>query len=59
MGVHGEPGCAAAAIESWQVDRARYVATPILADGREGPALELRPLFEQFLQERTEAGDVA
>jgi hypothetical protein len=37
----------------WKIDRARYVATPVMSDGREGPPLELRGLFEQFL---TEAG---
>jgi len=35
----------------WKIDRARYVATPIMSDGSEGPPLELRGLFEQFFSE--------
>ena len=38
-------------IRDWKIDRARYVATPIMSDGSEGPPLELRGLFEQFLHE--------
>jgi hypothetical protein len=38
-------------IRDWKIDRARYVATPVMSDGREGPPLELRGLFEQFLHE--------
>ena len=33
------------------IEAARYVATPIMSDGGEGPPLELRGLFEQFLLE--------
>jgi hypothetical protein len=32
-----------------RVDRARYLATPLISDGNEGPPLELRALFEQFV----------
>jgi hypothetical protein len=35
-------------IASWQIDRANYIAVPVMSDGREGPPLELRSLFEQF-----------
>jgi hypothetical protein len=42
-----------ATIRDWKIDRARYVATPVMSDGSEGPPLELRELFQQFL---TEAG---
>ena len=38
-------------VRDWKIDRARYLATPIMSDGREGPPLELRGLFEQFLLE--------
>jgi len=38
-------------ISEWKIDRARYVATPVMSDGSEGPRLELRGLFEQFLLE--------
>ena len=41
----------AATICDWKIDRARYVATPIMSDGSEGPPLELRGLFEQFVLE--------
>src|SRR5215471_2582528 len=51
-GPKGERGQAAATIQSWQIDRACYAATPIMSDGSEGPALELRGLFEQFVSEQ-------
>jgi hypothetical protein len=50
-GPKGDPGSSGATIRDWKIDRARYVATPVMSDGREGPALELRGLFEQFLLE--------
>ena len=52
-GQQGNPGASGATIRDWKIDRARYVATPLMSDGREGPPLELRELFQQFL---TEAG---
>ena len=48
-GPPGEPGLSGATIIGWKVDRARYLATPLTSDGGEGPPLELRGLFEQFL----------
>jgi len=53
-GPKGERGQAAATIQSWQIDRALYVATPVMSDGTTGPPLELRTLFEQFIVERGE-----
>jgi hypothetical protein len=50
-GPQGAPGSSGATIRDWKIDRARYVATPVMSDGREGPPLELRGLFEQFLHE--------
>ena len=50
-GLRGDRGEAAPAIRSWEVDRARYVATPVMSDGSRGPPLELHGLFEQFLLE--------
>jgi hypothetical protein len=44
-GEKGEPG---PSIVSWQIDRERYRASPLMSDGTVGPMLELRPLFEQF-----------
>jgi hypothetical protein len=46
IGPTGEP---AATITGWRVDRASYTATPLLSNGQEGAALELRGLFEQFV----------
>ena len=54
-GFIGPRGECAPIIKSWQIDRATYSAIPILADGSAGPVLELRPLFEQFVNE-CEAG---
>jgi hypothetical protein len=48
IGPRGEP---APTITGWRVDRAAYAAVPLLSDGRDGPPLELRGLFEQFLHE--------
>ena len=50
-GPRGDAGLSGATISGWKIDRARYVATPIMSDGSEGPPLELRELFEQFLLE--------
>ena len=50
-GPKGDPGLSGVTIREWKVDRVRYVATPVMSDGREGPPLELRGLFEQFLHE--------
>jgi hypothetical protein len=38
-------------IQAWQIDRANYVAIPLMSDGSQGPPLELRTLFEQFYSE--------
>jgi hypothetical protein len=50
-GPRGDAGATGATICDWKIDPARYVATPLMSDGREGPPLELRALFEQFLFE--------
>jgi hypothetical protein len=52
-GAKGDPGLSGTTICGWKIDRARYLATPLMSDGCEGPPLELRELFQQFL---TEAG---
>ena len=57
QGLRGErapPGVAAPIINSWRIDPERYRATPLMSDGSEGPALELRPLFEQYHMESSE-----
>jgi hypothetical protein len=38
-------------IHGFEIDRKRYVLTPIMRDGSRGPPVELRELFEQFLME--------
>jgi hypothetical protein len=48
----GQRGQAAASIQYWQVDRAHYAAIPMMSDGSVGPTLELRALFEQFVNDR-------
>ena len=50
-GERGERGEGAPSITGWKLDRETYRATPILSDGKRGPALELRGLFEQFQSE--------
>jgi hypothetical protein len=50
-GERGPAGAVGPTIESWRIDRERYQATPLMSDGSEGPALELRLLFEQFYTE--------
>ena len=47
-GERGLPGTPAATIIDWAIDRENFAAVPIMSDGREGKALPLRPLFEQF-----------
>jgi hypothetical protein len=47
-GPRGDAGASGATICDWKIDRARYVATPVMSDGSDGPPLELRGLFEQF-----------
>jgi hypothetical protein len=50
-GERGPTGLSGATIRDWKIDRARYVATPVMSDGSEGPPFELRGLFEQFFSE--------
>ena len=50
-GPKGDAGASGATIRDWKIERERYVATPVMSDGSDGPSLELRGLFEQFLAE--------
>jgi hypothetical protein len=50
-GERGPPGQAAPVILAWKIDRENFRAMPVLSDGSEAPALELRGLFEQFHSE--------
>jgi hypothetical protein len=38
-------------LTAWKIDRERYRAVPLYSDGKFGPAIELRDLFQQFLNE--------
>jgi hypothetical protein len=55
-GEKGEKGDAPE-IVSWHLERKTYRAFPVLADGRMGPELNLRPLFEQFVEETGRAAE--
>jgi hypothetical protein len=48
QGPQGNPGLSGATIRDWKIDREKYVATPLMSDGRDGPPLELLGLFQQF-----------
>jgi hypothetical protein len=50
-GLHGERGPPGLNIESWKLEPDRYLLTPILQGGREGPTVNLRALFEQYHEE--------
>jgi hypothetical protein len=55
-GLPGEPGARgergpAVLIQKWEIDREHYIAVPIMSDGKEGPPLRMRDLFEQFQTE--------
>ena len=41
-----------AGIKGWKFDHATFRLTPVLLDGREGPIMELRDMYEQFKNER-------
>ena len=45
-GIAGERGPPGREIKSWKVDRQHFLVIPVMSDGREGPVLELRALFE-------------
>ena len=47
-GGRGEP---APAIKAWLVNKAKFTASPILTDGSVGAALELKGLFQEFLDQ--------
>jgi len=50
-GPRGDAGASGATIREGTIDRAHYLATPVMSDGTEGPPLELRGLFDQFWHE--------
>jgi hypothetical protein len=50
-GEKGDPGAAAPTILAWKIDRVNYLVTPLMSDGSEVPPIEMRALFEQFVNE--------
>jgi hypothetical protein len=52
-GARGDRGADGRNLEltSWHIDHKSYVITPLLSDGKRGPSLNLRALFQQFLDE--------
>jgi hypothetical protein len=50
-GIAGPPGKDATRIVGWAMDRIAYTVTPVMSDGSSGPPLNLRGLFEQFVDE--------
>ena len=55
-GEKGEKGDAPE-IVGWHLERETYRAFPVFADGKMGPELNLRPLFEQFVAETSYAAE--
>jgi Collagen triple helix repeat (20 copies) len=47
-GPRGDKGDNGDIIIDWHIDASKYLAIPILSNGKEGPVLHLRALFEQF-----------
>ena len=47
-GLRGERGPPGLNIESWKLEPERYLLTPILQGGHEGPPVNLRPFFAQY-----------
>ena len=47
-GPRGDAGASGVTIRNWKIDREKYVATPLMSDGQDGPPLELLGLFQQF-----------
>jgi hypothetical protein len=50
-GPKGERGPPGFSIEGWRLEPERYLLTPILNGGHEGPPVNLRPFFEQYNEE--------
>jgi hypothetical protein len=55
-GIPGKLGEAGPTIVAWKVERAAYLAIPVLSNGQMGPTLDLRELFAQYLSETSDWG---
>lgn len=47
-GADGRPGAPGPRPVSWDIDAEQFAVTPLMSDGRRGPTLHLRALFEEF-----------
>ena len=56
-GERGARGEDAPTIASWTLDRKNYRAVPTMSNGTQGATLELRGLFEQFVEETSHAAE--
>ncbi len=50
-GLRGEQGSPGPVIVGWREDVKTYTAVPVMSDGTDGPALNVRGMFEQFFAE--------
>jgi hypothetical protein len=50
-GEKGAPGKDGGSLYSWQIDRRAYRVSPLMSNGIVGPMLELRPFYEQLLDD--------
>jgi len=53
-GAKGDPA-PVVVIRAWKLNREDYIATPVMSDGKDGPALDLHEMFEQFAIETENA----
>jgi hypothetical protein len=53
-GERGAKGESGATFIGWKIDKRNYVATPFMSDGKIGPPLHLRELFQQFFAQTSE-----
>jgi hypothetical protein len=51
VGARGEPGIDGREIIGWELDRKNYAIVPLMSDGKNGPPVNVRSLFEQFQME--------
>jgi hypothetical protein len=51
-GQRGERGPPGLNIQNWKLEPEKYLLTPMMEDGHEGPAANLRPFFERYDEER-------
>jgi hypothetical protein len=54
-GERGPQGESGATFLCWKIDKRNYVAIPLMTNGKEGPRLYLRELFEQYHNETNQA----